>query len=172
MEIRRITKENAEDLKLKNEPFAMPGQFIPALSEGVWTYRTETYPECQWMTFPDEDYNFTEMEKNGVSFGAYEDGKCLGLAIYQDHFFGYMYLLDLKICACARGKGVGKALIEAGMAAARERGYLGLYTQAQDNNLNACLFYLKAGFAIGGFDNRVYRGTKQEGKGDVIFYKE
>ena len=58
------------------------------------------------------------------------------------------------------------------MAEARKRGYIGLFTQAQDNNLNACLFYLKTGFTIGGFDNRVYRGTKQEGKADIIFYRD
>ena len=53
---------------------------------------------------------------------------------------------------------------------ARERGYIGLFTQAQDNNLNACLFYLHTGFEIGGFDNHVYNGTSQEGKADIIFY--
>lgn len=78
MEIRRITKENAEDLKLKNEPFAMPGQFIPALSEGVWTYRTEMYPQCQWMTFPDEDYDFTEMEKTASALARMRTGSAWG----------------------------------------------------------------------------------------------
>ena len=81
-----------------------------------------------------------------------------------------MYLYDLKVNSAARGKGVGKALIRAGLEAAKERGYIGLYTQAQDNNLNTCMFYLSAGFEIGGFDNRVYRGTSQAHKADIIFY--
>ena len=50
------------------------------------------------------------------------------------------------------------------------KGYRGIYTQGQDNNLGACLFYLKCGFAIGGLDTRVYTGTSQEGKRDIIFY--
>ena len=114
MEIRRITRASAGDLRLKNEAFPMPGRFIPALSEGVWTYRTERYPECRWMTFPDEAYDFEAVEKNGAAFGAYEDGVCVGLAVYQNYYFGYWYLLDLKVSAAARGKGAGKALIEAG----------------------------------------------------------
>ena len=81
-----------------------------------------------------------------------------------------MYLSDLKVNAAARGKGVGKALIRAGLEAAKERGYRGLYTIAQDDNLNACLFYLGAGFAIGGFDNRAYGGTSQAHKADILFY--
>ena len=78
MEIRKITQENAGDLRLKNEPFAMPGRFIPALKDGVWTYRTETSPECQWMTFPDEEYDFETVNREGAAFGAYEDGVCIG----------------------------------------------------------------------------------------------
>ena len=53
---------------------------------------------------------------------------------------------------------------------AREKGYRGIYVIAQDNNLGACLFYLKCGFRIGGFDTEIYRGTAQEGKSDIIFY--
>ena len=48
----------------------------------------------------------------------------------------------------------------------------GVYTVGQDNNLSACLFYLSQGFDIGGFDNRTYRGTAQEDKADIIFYRD
>ena len=170
IEIRKLTKENARDLNLPNEPFEMPGKFIPRLEDGVWSYRTELFATPQTMTFPVEDYDFSEREEKGVVFGAYEDGQCIGLAIYEDYWLKYMYLYDLKVNAAARGKGVGKALIRAGLEAAKERGYKGLYTVAQDNNLNACMFYLKAGFAIGGFDNRVYGGTSQAHKADILFY--
>lgn len=171
IEIRKITKENQADLNLKNEPFTMPGRFIPELKDGIWSYRTEAREMPETMCFPDENYDFDETAAKGVIFGAYEDGVCIGVAIYRDYYLKYMYLLDLKVNSAVRGKGVGKKLIDAGMKAAVERDYLGLYTQAQDNNLNACMFYLHAGFEIGGFDNRVYTGTSQSGKGDVIFYK-
>ena len=170
MEIRRITAENAADLNLKNEPFPMPGTFIPALQDGSWSYRTELFACSQSMVFPDENYDFSEADRKGIVFGAYEDGECIGLAIYEDSWLKHMYLSDLKVNAEHRGKGVGKALVGAGLEAAKERGYVGLYTVAQDNNLNACMFYLAAGFEIGGFDNRVYNGTSQQGKADIIFY--
>lgn len=170
MEIKQITRENAADLNLKNEPFAMPGKFIPALKDGVWSYRTEPFENVETMVFPDENYDFDEISAKGPIFGAYEDGKCIGVAIYQDDWLKHMYLYDLKVNSAARGKGVGKALIAEGLEEAKKRGYIGLYTQAQDNNLNACMFYLKAGFEIGGFDNHVYGGTSQAKKADIIFY--
>lgn len=51
------------------------------------------------------------------------------------------------------------------------RGTRGVSTICQDNNLNAALFYLNSGFAIGGLDTRVYDGTKQAGKSDIFLYR-
>ena len=172
VEIKRITRENRQDLNIPNEPFNMPGRMIPLLHDGVWTFRTEFFSETQTMVFPEENYDFDEISTKGIVLGAYEDGNCIGIAIYQDYWLKYMYLYDLKVNASARGSGVGTMLINAGMEAAKKRGYCGIYTVAQDNNLNACLFYLKNGFEIGGFDNRTYDGTSQEGKADIIFYKK
>jgi len=61
-------------------------------------------------------------------------------------------------------------LIEEAAAWAKDHGKQGLYTIGQDNNVSACLFYLKAGFRIGGLDTEVYRGTAQEDKKDILFY--
>ncbi len=170
MNIQRITRENAGDLRLKNDSFFMPGQFVPMLNEGIWSYRISLREEPDTMRFPDEDYEFDKVEQQGCAFAAYEGDTCVGLIVLKDSFWNYMYVYDLKVSAVARGKGIGGALIRAGMEEAKRRNYGGLYLQAQDNNLNACLFYLKQGFQIGGFDNRVYHGTSQQGKADVLFY--
>lgn len=68
------------------------------------------------------------------------------------------------------GKGIGKQLIKASYQYAIANGYAGLYTVGQDNNLNACLFYLACGFEIGGLDTKIYENTKQSGKFDITFY--
>lgn len=170
MEIRLLTAENAKDLNLKNEPFTMPGRFIPSLRDGVWNWRVESYETPETMCFPDGNYDFEEVTRDGVVLGAYEDGRCIGIAILQNAMFKYMYLWELNVSAAHRGRGVGKALMAAALDLAKERNYNGIYCQAQDNNLNACMFYLHAGFRIGGFDNHVYTGTKQENKADIIFY--
>ena len=69
-----------------------------------------------------------------------------------------------------RNRGVASLLIENAKKIASEKGYRGIYTQGQDNNLSACLFYIKCGFRIGGLDTEIYKGTRQEGKADILFY--
>lgn len=170
MEIRPITRDVAADLHLPNEPFEMPGRFIPERKDGKWSYRIEWFEKVQTMCFPDENYDYEKYSREGFLLGAYEDDKCIGIGIFRDDFWKYMYLYDLKVNSAHRGKGVGKALVRAGLEEARKRGYLGIFLQAQDNNLNACMFYLKTGFQIGGFNDRVYDGTSQEGKSDIFFY--
>lgn len=171
---RIIDKEHSQDINLKNEPFLLFGRLIPTYTEEKWSYSTVLFPENEIseMCFPEEGYDYEELEKDHVFIGAYDGEKCVGLAVLSDAWFKYMYLDDLKVVKEYRNQGVGKALIEKAMEVAGERNYNGIYAIGQDNNLGACRFYLSIGFEIGGFDNRVYRGTKQEQKADIIFYRD
>ncbi|MFW8617396.1 GNAT family N-acetyltransferase [Enterococcus innesii] len=172
LEIKLIDQEHQADIRLKNEPFSLWGKILPTYNEGNWQYTICKFaPEdIQTMRFPDENYCYDEMNRNSLFIGAYDDGKCIGLAIIQDAFFKYLYLYDLKVNTDYRQQGVGQLLIQQALKAALAKGYRGIYTQAQDNNPSACLFYLRAGFRIGGLDTEVYKGTNQEGKSDILFY--
>ena len=168
--IRLIDREHSRDIRLPNEPFALFGRMIPSYTDEKWEYRIERFAEVSEMCFPDEAYDYEKMQGNSLFIGAYCGEACIGLAILQQAFFRYMYLYDLKVKSDYRQQGVARALIEHAGAAAKEYGYRGIYTQGQDNNLGACLFYLKTGFVIGGLDTKVYEGTPQEGKKDIYFY--
>lgn len=171
IEIRVIDKEHREDVRLPNQAFSLFGRMAPSYANGKWSYTEERFSTVTEMCFPDEEYDYEAMQENTVFLGAYEDGgECVGLAVLQTGFFRYMYLYDLKVNGDYRGQGVAKALLDKAGKIALSEGYLGIYTIAQDNNLAACRFYLKAGFVIGGLDTQVYQGTKQEGKADIIFY--
>lgn len=167
-----ITETNKDDIRLKNQPFKLFGLLLPSYNNGKWDHTELLFPaeNVTEMCFPDEDYDFAQMSKTSVFVGAYDGDRCVGLTVLQQAFFRYMYLYDLKVDLDYRGQGVGKLLIEAAKQEAVRQGYRGLYTQGQDNNLGACRFYLKAGFEIGGLDTRVYGGTVQEHKKDILFY--
>lgn len=172
MDYRVIDREHSEDILLKNEPFSIYGKVIPTYMDEKWDHSVRLLPETEVteMCFPDEDYDYDALVKDHVFIGAYDGGKCVGLAVLADDMFKYMYLDDLKVSQGYRKQGIGKGLIDKAVEVAHERNYNGIYTIGQDNNVSACKFYLKAGFEIGGFDNRVYRGTSQEHKANILFY--
>ena len=170
IQIKLINSEHQEDINIKNQPFSLFGRMIPSYENETGGHTEELFEEVTEMCFPDENYDFEEMTKNSTFIGAYDGDKCIGLAIMQNAFFKYFYLYDLKVDKAYRGLNVASLLIEQAKKVAVEKGYIGIYTQGQDNNLGACRFYLKNGFEIGGLDTKVYYGTPQEDKHDIYFY--
>ncbi len=172
IKIEIIGSDRKEDINIPNQPFSLFGRMVPSYQNGVWSYTVEKALDITEECFPDENYDYQAMAENSVFIGAYDGGACIGLAIMQQAFFKYMYLYDLKVNAAYRKKGVARQLVARACEVALAQGYRGIYTQGQDNNLGACLFYVHAGFSIGGLDTQVYQGTKQEGKSDIIFYRD
>lgn len=169
---RPITTANKADLNLPNEAFSLVGRLIPSLKDGVWSYETTAFETVTTMCFPEENYDFEAMAKDFVMIGAYLGERCVGLALLEHQMFKYLYLYDLKVSGAYRHLGIGSGLIEASKKIARELGYLGIYTVAQDNNLRACLFYLKNGLEIGGVNTHIYKGTSQAEKVNIYFYEK
>ena len=171
--IQRIDAQHQADINIPNEPFELFGKIEVSYADGQWSHRLVRYaPEqISRMCFPDETYRYDE-NPNRVFLGAYDGEACIGLAVLEPGMFRYMYLYDLKVNERYRGQHVGERLMEEARAIAAEQGYCGIYTQGQDNNPAACLFYLHTGFYIGGLDTNVYRHTSQEGKADILFYCE
>ncbi|MBQ8831304.1 MAG: GNAT family N-acetyltransferase [Oscillospiraceae bacterium] len=172
IQIRLISKENAADINIKNEPFAIFGRMVPSYKNGEWSYSVRKSGTVGSDVFPDENYDFDEMENEYIFIGAYEDERCIGLAILQKQWYKYVYLHDLKVNSAFRGQHIGTMLIDKACECAKEMGYSGVWTIGQDNNLGACLFYIKSGFRIGGLDTEGYNGTKLEGTSDIRFYKD
>lgn len=170
IEIRQLTAQDAPALQLPNEPFALHGRMIVTRGAAAWHAQFEETDSAATQTFPDEHYQFAEIAKNGFALGAFDQNKPVGLATYQEAFFKYLYLDDLKVNAAYRHQGIARRLIQEAAPAAKQRGYAGIYTVGQDNNIDACRFYLAAGFQIGGLNTRGYDHTQQEGKQDIYFY--
>lgn len=170
--IKIIDSEHKADINIKNESFKLYGLMLPSYNNGKWEHTVIHFPQENHteMRFPDENYDYDVLSKEHIFVGAYDGEQCIGLAILKQEWFKYMYLYDLKVNSDYRGKGVGSMLLEKAKKIAVEQGYRGLYTQGQDNNLGACMFYLKNDFEIGGINTFVYNGTKQENKKDILFY--
>lgn len=82
------------------------------------------------------------------AFVAVEDGSAIGFVHYHFHLStwslaGYCYLEDLFVAPAARGKGVGRALIEAVFRAADARGATRVYWHTARSNTQARALYDK-----------------------------
>ena len=171
MKIIKIDKEHTQDLKIKNEPFDLKGKIEVTFDGKDWHSIKILFSdeEIKQMTFPDEDYDFDKLNGH-VLFGAYENNECVGLAILTKDFNSRLYLSNLKVKRNYRHHGVAKSLLNEAYKYVLENELIGLFTICQDNNVDAFDFYIKFGFKIGGYDNNVYRNTKQEGKADILLY--
>lgn len=167
IEIKAIDESHQKDINLPNQPFEIWGKMKPSLIDGKWDYQIEKFQRTSKQVFPNEEYQY---DANLIYLGAYFQDQCVGLAILRKGMFKYLYLDDLKVNKEYRQHGIGSKLIKACIDRASQMKMQGIYTIGQDNNLSACLFYLKQGFEIGGFNNHDYRGTPQEGKADIYFY--
>lgn len=96
---------------------------------------------------------------------AYDDGRRVGGAVAivdpadvarlgGDPPFALLW--DLRVAPEARGCGVGRALLGAAQAAAREMGGRGMTAETQDINVAACRLYAHAGFIIVRVDPAAY----------------
>lgn len=171
--IKRIDEVTKNDINIPNEPFTLWGKMIPTYNGKDWAYTTEKFEENEIskMVFPDIDYDFDALKDECFFVGAYDESeKCIGVAIYRHGWFKYLYLEDLKVSKEYRGHGIGSLLLEEGKKIAGENGYRGIYTIGQDNNLSACLFYIKTGFVIGGLNTHEYVGSNQANKSNIYFY--
>ena len=78
--------------------------------------------------------------------GAYVDGKLLGIVHYLYHrscwtVGNYCYLQDLFVAEAARGRGLGRALIEAVYAKARADGASRVHWLTHETNATARALY-------------------------------
>lgn len=170
--IRFISRDNASDINIRNEPFKLFGRMIPSYQEGQWSYTLTKNDTIGWDVFPNENYSFDIMEKDHVFIGAYDGSACIGLVILRHQWNKYMYLYDLKVNSAYRGQHIATKMMDAACGYAIEHNYRDIWTIGQNNNLAACLFYVHTGFRIGGLDTDVYIGTSQEGNADIYFYKD
>ena len=119
---------------------------------GAWQKLWTAYLEFYKSTVPDEVYDVTFARLLGddpqdyTCLVAEVDGQLVGLTHYVFHRHNWrienvVYLQDLYAVPEARGKGVGRALIEAVYEAADAAGCPSVYWTTQDDNHTAQQLY-------------------------------
>jgi GNAT superfamily N-acetyltransferase len=123
----------------------VPGDRAPW--EPLWQgylafYETTLSPETTDTTWS----RFHDPAEPMFALGAFLGGRLAGIVHYLFHRSAWAisnscYLQDLFVTEAARGHGVGRALIEAVAAKAREAGALRLYWHTHETNKTAQVLY-------------------------------
>jgi GNAT superfamily N-acetyltransferase len=95
---------------------------------------------------------FLAPSEDGVLLGAHDGGELVGYACLYWHFSSLnaadsVLMNDLFVSNAARGRGVGRALIEASATVARERGAIHLEWSTAPDNVTAQRLYDSTGAA-------------------------
>ncbi|MBL0966514.1 MAG: GNAT family N-acetyltransferase [Blastomonas sp.] len=115
--------------------------------EPLWQGYLEFYKSSQAKDATDETWRrIHDAHEPMFALGSYVDGKLLGIVHYLFHrsFWttgDYCYLQDLFVAKETRGFGLGRALIEAVYAKAREQGASRVHWLTQEQNETARLLY-------------------------------
>lgn len=88
---------------------------------------------------------------------AHDESGVIGLAALSVETWNRRARLEhLYVTRQARGRGVGRALVEAAIAAAGGLGARGVWVETQTTNVGAVRFYERHGFRWCGFDGSLY----------------
>lgn len=168
-----LCEENLSDVNRANQPFAVIGRLIPFLNDSRWSCSEELYDTPYYKTYPDDDAAFYAAHLNVPDKGAYlaySGGECVGQLVLRADWNGYGFIEDICVAKEARRQGIGRMLIQTAADWARDKGLSGLALETQDNNLQACRFYQRMGFQIGGVNTMFYRNFPSPTCGETAIF--
>lgn len=134
-EIRKLNWPIIHLLPHEHQPFDVIGRFVPVYDGEKWTYR--------------------EINRQAI-FLAVCDNLCVGAIRVSTGWSGDGIIEDLAVDILYRRQGLGRKLMDSAVKWCRDQHYRRIMLETQDNNLQACRFYITYGFALCGINTQKY----------------
>jgi ribosomal protein S18 acetylase RimI-like enzyme len=116
---------------------------------------------------------YQSLAAQGLALGAFEAGRCVGLAILEPRQWNAsLWVLEFHIAKNYQGQGIGRLLMEAVAAHALANGLRCIVCETQTKNLRAIRFYRSLGFVLDGVDLSYYTERDQERDEVAVFLKK
>lgn len=124
---------------------------------------------------PEERQNITERltQGNTLMEVAVEShtGKIVGvLDVEEEAWRNTAWIWNIMLDVDARGKGIGREMIQHTIAWGRRRGLRAILLETQTNNVPACQFYLHMGFQLVGINTVFYTNQDMERDEVALFW--
>jgi ribosomal protein S18 acetylase RimI-like enzyme len=165
IEIRPLTHLDLEDLRRliagyvsnmkyqvsldeSDDRFALTLQIIPLETPYVKRYDHLDEPTLQ---------HYAQLPHHGLSFGAYEAGRCVGVALTEPRAWNKsLWVWEFHVEAAHRRRGIGRQLMGMLTERGRAAGMRTVVCETQNTNVPAIRFYRKLGFRFEGIDLSYY----------------
>ncbi|WP_214823538.1 GNAT family N-acetyltransferase [Exiguobacterium sp. s28] len=159
--IQALNEESINVVNEANEPFPILGKIIPSFCDGVWTYEEQLYEKARVTSFPNDSLDWHEYinSEDKQVFLAFDETTCIGQIRVVKDWNRFAYIENIAVRNSYRHSGIGHLLIQVAETWAIEHSLLGLSLEAQNDNVIACRFYAKEGFALGGIDTLKQTGN-------------
>ncbi len=116
---------------------------------------------------------YSDLAAVGHAFGAFDGESCVGIAICEPQRWNNgLTVWEFHITPECRGEGVGRALMSAVEAHARDEGMRCLVCETQTSNVPAIRFYRALGFTIDAVDLSLYSNNDMEQGEVAVFMKK
>lgn len=163
LKIKSVNKLNLQLVNKIDSTFTVESKLKLSLHNNKFSFDIEKItPYTKSYIYPETDYSKYVGNENKIIFFAFENEILTGQIMILKYWNSYCYINDIRISKDHRGKGIGKALIEKAIEWAKSKNCIGLEAETQDVNVNACRFYEKMGFILGGVNMFKYRSSEKE----------
>jgi ribosomal protein S18 acetylase RimI-like enzyme len=110
--------------------------------------------------------------KTGLSLGAFDGPQMVGIAICEAQVWNRsLAIWEFGVTASHRQRGIGRDLINAVAACARQQNLRVLVAETQNTNVPAIRFYRSVGFELDGLDLSYYSNEDMESGEVALFMK-
>jgi len=163
MIIREAAHSNIDLINRTDSSFEITSKLIINLSDDKFSYNViPVSKRIKSYVYDEIDYSVYITDENKKIFFLFDGDKPAGQIILLKYWSGYCYINDIPIDKNYRGKGIGKLLIEKAIEWAKGKNCMGMQVETQDVNVNACKFYERLGFVLGGVDMFRYKSSETE----------
>jgi len=161
--IEEINGTNIHDVGTCNGEFTIDAKLVLHADNSDIRYTIVDAPMTT-KRYGEEDVDYASYIGNPDKsvFFAYADGRFAGQITLRKSWNGYACIENIVVDTRFRRQGIGNQLISRAKQWAQQRNLAGLSLETQNNNVNACRFYERCGFQLGGFDSQLYKGINRD----------
>ncbi|SDM92813.1 Ribosomal protein S18 acetylase RimI [Paenibacillus jilunlii] len=174
--IREMTAEDQGRWTDMDDSFIVDSALVLSYIENQFTYTVKDIPiyEKRYSEETSEQADETEDSEyinnpDQVVYLAFAEQQAVGRMVLKKNWNRYALIDMIQVDKQFRRHGIGRQLMEQAKRWALERELPGIMLETQNINVQACRFYERCGFVIGGFDQYVYKGIPAV-SGEVAVY--